>query len=247
MTSAVKGRSADFGPEDYDAIERAVMETPRGRWFLAERDKRLRTVETQRILDALKKLEGVLAAVPPPTAPVNGTEVLKAIAVQRAIQERHAPVDATKQPASIAIAELTSASAETVAQTLSMKNMKYFKQDEAIFTPAEPAAPKLAVVETETPAQKPKAMLSPKPEDAVAKGARLIVNRIAPADAQPAAVATVPETPSVPADHASAVESPPATAAAESVDKRRIVIIRRTAAELMEVPLQADLSASLST
>ena len=246
MTTAVKGRNADFGPEDYDAIERAVMETPRGRWFLAERDKRLRTAETQRILDALKTLEGALASAPPPAAPVNGTDVLKAIAAQRAVQERHPPVDATRQPAAAAGTELTSASAETFAQSLSMKSMKYFKQDEAIFTPAEPAAPKLAVVETETPAQKPKAMLPPKSEDAVARGARLIVNRIAPVDSQPAAAAAAPQTPAAPANHAAAVETPPATAAAASADKRRIVIIRHTAAETMEVPLHADLSASLS-
>lgn len=231
MTTAVKGRNADFGPEDYDAIERAVMETPRGRWFLAERDKRRQTSETQRILDALKKLEGALASAPPPAAPVNGTDVLKAIAAQRAVQERHAPVEATRQPAAAAGTELTSASAETFAQSLSMKSMKYFKQDEAIFTPAEPTAPKLAVVETETPAQKPKAMLPPKSEDTVAKGARLIVNRIAPVDSQPAAAATAPETLSAPA---------------ESADKRRIVIIRRSVAEPLEVPLQAEPAASLS-
>ena len=246
MSNAVTGRSHEFGPQDYDAIERAVMETPRGRWFLSERDKRRLTAETQRILDALKKLEGALASAPPPAAPVNGTDVLKAIAAQRAVLERHAPADATKQPAAAAGTELTSASAETFAQSLSMKNMNYFKQDEAIFTPAEPAAPKLAVVETETPAQKPKAMLPPKPEDAVAKGARLFVNRIALVDSQPA-VATAPEIPAAPANHAAAVETPPATAAAESADKRRIVIIRRTAAETMEVPLQAELSASPSS
>lgn len=209
MSSAVTGRTDEFGPRDYDAIERAVMETPRGRWFLSERDKRRLTSETQRILDALKKLEAVMAPVP---APFSGTEVLRALAAHD--HDTAKPLSAT---------ELTSASAEAVAQALSMKNMKYFKKDEAVFTPAELAASKLAVVETAKPAPAP----PPKPAEAVALGARLVVNRIAPAAAEPAV--------------AVAVEAELAT---DPAGKRRIVIIRRAAAEPIDVPLQSELAAS---
>ncbi|MGQ0486233.1 MAG: hypothetical protein ACT4SY_12880 [Hyphomicrobiales bacterium] len=134
MTNAIAGRSLDFGSGDYDAIERAVMETPRGRWFLAQRDQRQRMGETQRILDALKKLEGVLAAIPAHPPPADGGE---------------APAPAL-------------AAAATAAQALSMKNLKYFKQDEAVFAPAAPAAPKLAAVETAKPAE-PEIPLAPMP------------------------------------------------------------------------------------
>jgi len=46
--------------EDYDAIENAVMETARGRWFLAEHASRNRHAETRVLLDAIDKLETVV-------------------------------------------------------------------------------------------------------------------------------------------------------------------------------------------
>lgn len=42
---------------DYDAIESAVMETERGRWFLGEYARRNRTADTQILLDAISRLE----------------------------------------------------------------------------------------------------------------------------------------------------------------------------------------------
>ncbi len=46
--------------EDYEAIEAAVMETPRGRWFLSEFLRRHQAKETRRLLDALRRLERAL-------------------------------------------------------------------------------------------------------------------------------------------------------------------------------------------
>lgn len=43
--------------EDYEAIEAAVMETARGRWFLAEYARRNRAADTNMLLDAIHKLE----------------------------------------------------------------------------------------------------------------------------------------------------------------------------------------------
>ena len=42
---------------DFDAIEAAVMETQRGRWFLAEYARRNRMADTRMILDAMARLE----------------------------------------------------------------------------------------------------------------------------------------------------------------------------------------------
>ncbi|MBL8905441.1 MAG: hypothetical protein JNM20_02075 [Rhizobiales bacterium] len=42
---------------DYEEIERAVMESARGRWFLAEFAKRIRAQDTALILDAIHRLE----------------------------------------------------------------------------------------------------------------------------------------------------------------------------------------------
>ncbi|WP_020184677.1 hypothetical protein [Methylopila sp. 73B] len=58
--------------DDYESIEQAVMETERGRWFLAEFARRNRAADTGEILEALGRLEGriaetrVLPAPPPP-------------------------------------------------------------------------------------------------------------------------------------------------------------------------------------
>ncbi|MER2604280.1 MAG: chemotaxis protein [Siculibacillus sp.] len=43
--------------EDYDAIEAAVMETQRGRWFLAEYARRNRNSDTDQVLTALERIE----------------------------------------------------------------------------------------------------------------------------------------------------------------------------------------------
>ncbi len=43
--------------EDYDAIESAVMETQRGRWFLSEYARRNRNCDTDRVLTSLERIE----------------------------------------------------------------------------------------------------------------------------------------------------------------------------------------------
>ncbi|HEY8383176.1 MAG TPA: hypothetical protein VIL09_13590 [Microvirga sp.] len=46
---------------DYEAIEAAVMETDRGRWFLREYSRRNRTADTEMLLDAIGRLEQAVA------------------------------------------------------------------------------------------------------------------------------------------------------------------------------------------
>jgi hypothetical protein len=46
--------------DDYDSIEAAVMETVRGRWFLAEFARRARSDEIRQVLDAVARLENVV-------------------------------------------------------------------------------------------------------------------------------------------------------------------------------------------
>ena len=45
---------------DYEAIEGAVMETERGRWFLKEYARRNRAADTQMLLGAIERLEGMM-------------------------------------------------------------------------------------------------------------------------------------------------------------------------------------------
>jgi len=47
-----------ISPADFEAIEDAVMETERGRWFLAEFIRRRRAEDTVCILAAISRLEG---------------------------------------------------------------------------------------------------------------------------------------------------------------------------------------------
>jgi hypothetical protein len=64
--------AADISPlEEYDAIESAVLETARGRWFLEEFARRHRVADTQTLLDAISKL-GVTTS-PAPTRPATET------------------------------------------------------------------------------------------------------------------------------------------------------------------------------
>lgn len=67
------------GQDDFIAILSAVMETERGRWFLAEFARRNRHAETDRVLTAIARLEAVMTApapaavpaVPPPAQPAT--------------------------------------------------------------------------------------------------------------------------------------------------------------------------------
>lgn len=57
---------------DYDAIEAAVKETARGRWFLEEFAQRNRHADTRLVLDAIARLQrSVFGAEPVPAAPVQ--------------------------------------------------------------------------------------------------------------------------------------------------------------------------------
>lgn len=54
--------AVSFPREQYEMIESAVMESARGRWFLAEYARRNRAADTTMLLDALKRLENITAA-----------------------------------------------------------------------------------------------------------------------------------------------------------------------------------------
>lgn len=57
-----KKNTADFDAEDFEAIERAVIETERGRWFLAEYAARNRRSETTSLLTSISRLEKAIAS-----------------------------------------------------------------------------------------------------------------------------------------------------------------------------------------
>jgi hypothetical protein len=63
--------SSDLSDE-FAEIERAVMESARGRWFLAEHARRERAADAELILAAIRRLEAALGAkLKPATAPAE--------------------------------------------------------------------------------------------------------------------------------------------------------------------------------
>jgi hypothetical protein len=52
---------APFTDADYEMIAAAVLETARGRWFLSEHARRNRNADTRLVLDAIEKLERLIA------------------------------------------------------------------------------------------------------------------------------------------------------------------------------------------
>ena len=67
---------------EFEAIHAAVMETARGRWFLAEFARRRRAAETRAAMAAVARLEARVAALPGPGAEAapDGTALGKAAA-----------------------------------------------------------------------------------------------------------------------------------------------------------------------
>ena len=198
-------------PQDFESIREAVMETPRGRWFLHEYANRLRGSETVGIIASMKRLETAVSA-------------------------NH---DALMARLSNAMSrEATTPSAASPQADLAPKHMKFFKHDEEIFEPA-PQARIGAVADAPKP--------DPKPE--VTKGARVIIRRAgeaataAPAELSVPEVAVIPEPASPPSPLPDAVQPAPATEA-EAAPKRRITIIRHKPGELIDVPLQNEMSAT---
>ncbi|MEX0840532.1 MAG: hypothetical protein WD034_13455 [Parvibaculum sp.] len=90
-------------PDDYHAIEQAVRETPRGRWFLEEFARRHRLVDTAEVIGAIEKL-----AQETDTGLRLGFVYHEAQELARALTEAQAgfaevkPDEATADPATVA-------------------------------------------------------------------------------------------------------------------------------------------------
>jgi hypothetical protein len=104
--------STELSPESFEAIESAVLETQRGRWFLAEYAKRLRTRETAQLLEQMRRLEAAVSG--------NHDELIARLGE------------------ALARAPQPGASGPPVPE-LAPRHMKYFKKDEDIFEPAPQA------------------------------------------------------------------------------------------------------------
>lgn len=106
---------------DFDAIRDAVMETPRGRWFLEQYAARLRSAETTGLAASLKRLEAAVAA--------NHDSLMARLAAALAEEP------AEDMPEGPAAADADAGPAPGLAP----RHMKYFRPDEALFEPAPEA------------------------------------------------------------------------------------------------------------
>lgn len=214
--SVTEGRSRESAPVDFDAIRDAVMETPRGRWFLSEYANRLNTGGTASLLDSMKRLENAVAA--------NHDALMSRLA--EALERGPSPAPAAAQT------------------DLAPKHMKFFKRDEDIFEPAPQAAitvvkeaPKPEVQkgarvvirrsgETQSPPE-PIAGLQPETPAEVPGATEVVVSL------------TEVEVSVSPAPAPLPAPEPPE---AEAAPKRRIVIIRHKSGETIDVPLQNEMA-----
>lgn len=64
-------QNASDEQREYDAILAAVMETPRGRWFIEEFTRRNRTADTEKLLSAIEAIGNVAQAAATPTQTVD--------------------------------------------------------------------------------------------------------------------------------------------------------------------------------
>jgi hypothetical protein len=103
--SPISARAVQPGEADYEAIRDAFMETSRGRWFLGEYAKRNRNADTSMVLDAVARIEEVLAAQRQAPSPDGRlAEVLASIrsALERATVTADAALDSASVEANLA-------------------------------------------------------------------------------------------------------------------------------------------------
>lgn len=111
--------------ESYESIERLVMETPRGRWFLDEFARRQRAHELTVVLDSIQRLEQVMAV-------------------------RHASAETDNLANRITKAIDSPVAAMPTEENLEARQLKYFKKDEDIFQPSPPISPRAVNSEPES-------------------------------------------------------------------------------------------------
>lgn len=164
--SNIEGRNARGLAENFELIEAAVMESPRGRWFLAEYAARLRARETTALSDQVKSLETTVTA--------NHDAIMSRIA--QALGQPAIPPSSSPQP------------------DLAPRHMKFFKRDEEIFE-AAPQAAITAVKPVAPPEEKRGAKLTIRRSGEPPPVESAPAAELASAESAPEASAEKPESP----------------------------------------------------
>lgn len=214
MGGAAGNRVKDLGPEDFDAIRDAVMETPRGRWFLAEFESRLRQRDAAAVLDAVRRLEAAISH--------NHDAVMQRLAEALSSGPSAGPAPAPPQP------------------ELAPRHMKYFRHDEDIFEPA-PQARITAPPEAARPAPEARPAVARGARLIIRRTADAEAPQ-PPGEAEPGGGGVTAGSPV--SATAPATDAGPAQPVETGEPRRRIVIIRHQPGEDIEIPLRDDLAAA---
>jgi hypothetical protein len=252
--------------EQYEAIENAVMETPRGRWFLSEYAKRHRNADTEALLAAMAKLEK--AILPEKAAPESVPPGLQDLAIEIkwartaiAAVKSDRLLDASPMPKTREIYRVIAAEAQASTKEITRRTVKLrviaggLKSERA-------SEAQVAAVEAEAHSLQNLAWSHDVLSERIAKAMGLlehldeaIVND--PADTRPAPMAAeqlpyfardehlfepAPHqekaTPQEPAFLRRAETAEDAAAVSSAVaDKSRIVVIKRAKSEPSDIPL----------
>ncbi|MDQ0395162.1 hypothetical protein [Labrys monachus] len=182
--------------EDYGAIEAAVMETARGRWFLAEYARRNRNADTAAVLAAIHRLERLVESAASTDA---RSEVAKGMAnIARAIAEAEIPLSA--DTAGAAIRRMSASASQAIRIEADIEPREPGPAEEPVAgQPAEtvaaglpepaPAAQSDTEIGAEPPAIAAQAQAEPVADEPVAEAQQ---DAVAEAGAEPVA-ATQPE------------------------------------------------------
>ncbi|BCJ91345.1 hypothetical protein IZ6_20800 [Terrihabitans soli] len=132
--------------EDYEAIEAAVMETARGRWFLMEFARRNRNADTTVLLEAISRLEHQMTdgknAPTTPHGPVTSTALVTSAKAELFAVEPPPPATAVAFPALPEPPELAWVDEpEVVIDRDKPIHGDIFHLDDDLILPAEPVQP----------------------------------------------------------------------------------------------------------
>jgi hypothetical protein len=215
----MSGNGAGTGlAEDYEAIEKAVLESKRGRWFLEEYARRQRSAETRTMLEALIRLENVIhrrEAAPDPAMAAHLRQAAREIAARSQALRKIAE----------AVADETRRRLASEADALQLLALSYGLLRQRLYPFGEDeASHPLPSVATE---------ISPEQLKFFADEEDLFE----PAVIEPLPESSAPEPVALPPDEPEAEPDLP-----EEPGKNRIVIIRYPAGEQLNIPLQSELA-----
>jgi hypothetical protein len=245
--------------EQYEAIESAVMETPRGRWFLAEYARRHRNADTEALLAAMAKLER--AITPAKSAPEMLEPVLHRLAediksarsaiaaVKSETLPEAPPMPGTRQIYRIIAAEAQASTKEITRRTVKLRVIAGGLKSERV------SEAQVAAVEAEAQSLQKLAWSQDILSERIARAMGLLEHLDeaivgGPAEAKPPQ-ATAEQLPYFARDEeifepvpqepeflrrAEAAEGAAAVSSAVS-DKSRIVVIKRPKSEPSDIPL----------